>query len=200
MAITNYASLASAVASLLDVNYSDISAIADVLVANAEKRIFREVRDPLMETAHSTAITSAAITVPSDYIEMKYAYIDQSVDQQLEMVPMSFLLDRYPPGSDTGTPLYIARDGSNFKFGPSPDSGYTVSLKYFCRPSAVQTSPSAFFLANTDLYCYAALLETDTVLGRDNRYPLWESKYAMIRELVNGEAKKSRLSGPLTMR
>lgn len=200
MAITNYATLASAVASLLDVNYADISAVADVLIANGEKRIFREVRTRHMETAIATAIANGVIALPSDYVETRYAFVDGSPDQLLEMVPASFIYAKYPPGGDTGKPLYMAQDGGNLIFGPSPDSGYTVQLAYYRRLDAVQTSATSFFLANTDLYCMAALLETDVVLGRDGRYPLWEGKYRMIKDLVNAETTKGRFSGPLTMR
>jgi len=200
MAISSYASLASAVASLLDVSYADISGVADILVDNAETRIFREVRTRHMETAIATAISSGAIALPSDYVETRYAFVDGSPDQLLQMVPASFIYERYPPGGDTGKPIYMAQDGSNLIFGPSPDSGYTVQLAYYKRLGSVRTSPTAFFLANTDLYCMAMLLETDLILGRDGRYPIWEGKYRYIASQVNAENSRGKFSGPLTMR
>ena len=200
MAVSSYASLASAIASLRDISFSDISAIADLIVDMGEKRIFREVRTSHMETALSSAISSGVIAVPSDYVEMRHAYVDGSPAQAIEMVPASFIYQRYPTGGDTGKPLYMARDGANFIFGPYPDSGYPIKGSYYKRLDSVRSSTTAFFVANTDLYIYAGLLETEAFIGGDPRIPLWESKYRMIKELINSETTKGRLSGPLTMR
>lgn len=200
MAVSSYASLASAIASLRDVNYADISAIADIIVDLGEKRIFREVRTPHMETALSSTIASGVIAVPSDFVEFRHIYVDGSPAQYLEMVPASFIYQRYPTGGDTGKPVYIARDGANFIFGPYPDSTYTIKGTYYKRLDSVRTSTTAFFVANTDLYTYAGLLETEAFLGGDQRIPIWESKFRMIKELINRETEKARYSGPLTMK
>jgi hypothetical protein len=200
MAVSSYASLASAIASLRDINYSDISAIADIIVDQAEKRIFREVRSLQMETALSATIAAGVLAVPSDFVELRYAYVDGSPAQYLEMVPASFIYERYPTGGESGKPVYMARDGSNFIFGPYPDNTYTIKGTYYKRPDSVRSSVTAFFTAHTDLYTYAGLLETEGYLGADNRIPLWESKYRIIKELIDRETEKARYAGPLTMR
>lgn len=200
MAVSSYASLASAIASLRDINFSDISAIADLIVDAAEKRIFREVRTSHMETSLSSAISSGVISVPSDFVEWRYCYVDGSPAQALEVVSPSLIYERYPTGGTTGKPHYIAKDGGNFIFGPYPDSTYTIKGTYYKRVDSVRSSTTAFFVANTDLYTYAGLLETEAYLGSDNRIPLWESKYRMIKDLILVEEEKKKFSGPLTMR
>jgi hypothetical protein len=37
-------------------------------------------------------------------------------------------------------------------------------------------------------------------LGRDPRMQIWESKYRLVKDLVNGEADRSRLGGNLSIR
>ncbi len=201
MAITNYTTLQQALPAWLDVGTSDISSVVSDIITNAEKRIFREVRVPEMETSLSDTIASGVIAVPSDYVEPKFFYIDGTPTQYLQFVTPSYIYERYPTRGASGKPIVIARDGANFIFGPYPDSTYTVKGTYYKRLAAIDaTTAPAIITANPDLYLYAALLESEPVLGRDPRMPLWESKYRMVKELVNGEADRSRFSGNMSIR
>ena len=200
MAITNYTALTSAVVAWLDVATADVSSVISDLVMAGENRIMRELRTPDMEIALSSAITAGGIAVPSDYVEMKFAYVDGSPTQYLQMVPASYIYDRYPDRSAQGKPIVIARDGANFIFGPYPDSTYTIKGTYFKHLTAVQTTINALFTANPDLYLFACLAESEPIIGRDNRIQIWEGKYKFIASLVNSEADRSRLGGNLTIR
>ena len=201
MAITSYTALTSAVAAWLDVGTADISAVVSDLVLTAEKRIMRETRTPDMEVALSDGITTGGLLpVPADYIEMKFAYVDANPTQYVQMVSPSYIYERYPTRSGSGKPCCMARDGSNFIFGPYPDSSYTIKGTYYSHLTAVETSANPLFTANPDLYLYACLAESETVLGRDKRIAIWESKYRMVKELVNGEADRSNFSGNLSVR
>jgi hypothetical protein len=201
MAITNYTSLAAALPQWLDCATADISSVVSDIITNGEKRIFREVRTPEMEASLSSAISSGTISVPSDYVELKYAYIDTNPVQYVQLVPVSYIYERYPTRSADGVPVVMARDGSNFIFGPYPDSNYTVKGTYYKRLAAIDaTTTPALISSNPDLYLYAALLETEPLLGRDQRLQLWEAKYRMVKEMINGEADRSRFGGNLSIR
>ena len=200
MAITNYTELTGAVVAWLDVATADVSSVIADLVMAGEKRIMREVRTPDMEDTHSTAISSGVIAVPTGFVELKYAYIDGSPTQRVEMVSPAVIYDRYPSRAADGKPVLMARDGSNFIFGPYPDSTYTVNLRFYKHLTAVQTTINALFTENPDLYLWACLSESEPLLKRDERIPVWESKYQMVRELVNGEANRSHFSGQMTIR
>lgn len=201
MAITNYTSLAAALPAWLDCATADISSVVSDVIAHAETRIFREVRTPEMEASLSTAISSGVIAVPSDYVELKYAYIDTNPVRYIQLVPVSYIYERYPTRSADGIPAVMARDGTNFIFGPYPDSNYTVKGTYYKRLAAISaTTAPAILSANPDLYLYASLLETEPLLGRDSRMPLWESKYRMIKEEVNAQANRSAYSGQMAIR
>jgi len=200
MAITNYSTLAAALPAWLDVGTADLSSVVSDLISNAEKRIFREVRVPEMETSLSATIASGVIAVPSDYVELKFAYVDGNPTQALQTVPASYIYERYPTRGASGKPHVMARDGANFIFGPYPDSDYTIKGSYYKRLTAIGTSASALVTNHPDLYLYACLLESEPLFGRDQRMPLWESKYRMVKDLVNGEADRSRFSGSMSIR
>lgn len=166
----------------------------------AEKRLFREVRTRDMETALSVTIASGVATVPSDFVELKYAYIDGSPTRTLQVRPARWIVENYPVRSSDGKPHFIGVDGANFVFGPYPDSGYDVKGTYYKRLTAVATSANALFTTNPDLYLFASLAELEPFLKNDKRVALWEAKYQQIRDLVNGEAKQDLyMGGPLAV-
>lgn len=201
MAITDYSSLAAAIPAWLDVPSADLSTVVGDIITNAEQRIYREVRVPEMEVALSDAMVNGVLAVPADYVELKFAYIDANPVQYLQMVSPSYIYDRYPTRSGSGIPKVMARDGANFIFGPNPDSDYTVKGTYYARLDAsTSLTASPLLAAHPDLYLFACLVESEPVIGRDARMPVWESKYQMVKELVNAEAQKSAFSGNLSVR
>lgn len=200
MPISNYTSLTTALASWLDVSSSDISAVVSDLVTMGENRIFRELRTKDMEASLNATISSGVISLPSDFVELKYAYIDGSPTQYLESRPSAWIYERYPTRSSTGVPAFIARDGTNFIFGPYPDSNYTVKGTYYKRMAAIQSSASALVTSYPDLYLMACLAESEPLIGRDKRIPIWESKYRMMRDAIMTEDSNGRFGGPLSVR
>jgi len=201
MAITSYTSLTGSLAAWLNASTADISSVVSDLVMSAEKRIMRELRVPAMEAALSDSITTGGLLpVPSDYIEMKYAYVDKTPVQYLQMVPTAYIYERYPTRSSDGVPTVMARDGSNFLFGKYPDSGYTIKGIYYKHLSAIETSVNTLFTSNPDLYLYACLSESEPILGRDRRIAIWEGKYRMVKDLINAESDRSRHGGNLSIR
>lgn len=196
-----YTDLASALPQWLDVGTSDVSAVLPQIIENGEKRIFREIRVPEMESELSATISSGGISVPSDYLELRFAYVDGNPTQYLQMVPVSYIYDRYPTRGSSGRPLVMARDGANFIFGPYPDSDYTIKGTYFKRPVDIADTTTPLLISKySDLYLFASLIETEPLLGRNQRMALWEAKYRMIKDAVNGEGAKSRLAGNLSVR
>ena len=167
MAITTYAELQTAVGSWL--HRADLTSQIPDFILFGEKRIFRETRIRVMETAFSGTISSGVIAVPSDYLEFKSVYLNTSPTIKLSRVQASQIYDEYPTRASTGRPKLIAREGANFIFGPYPDSGYTVNGIYYASPTSIQSSANALFLANPDLYLYAALLAATPYLSNDQR-------------------------------
>lgn len=195
MAITTYAELKTAIVSWLDVPTATFTSQIDDLVTVGEKRLFREARTRDMESAISSVIAGGVIALPTDYVAIKYAYIDGSVVSRLERRPADWIYQTYPIRSADARPKYIARESTNFIFGPFPDSAYTVKGIYYRRQTIIASTPNALFLANPDLYLFSCLAESEPLIGRDARVALWEAKYQRILADVNGEDRTEDASG-----
>jgi len=197
MALTTYAQLKTAVTSWMDITSTDLTNQIDDLVTIAEARIFREARTRDMETALNATIASSVIALPTSYFALKFAYIDGSPVSRLERRPAEWIYASYPNRSSTGLPKYIAREATNFIFGPAPDSAYTVKGIYYKTLTALSSSVNALFTANPDLYLFACLAESEILIGRDARIPLWESKYKSVLADVNGADDAEDASGSI---
>ena len=197
-ATPTYAELKTAVANWL--HRADLTNYVDDLILMGEKYVFRHARTRDMETSLSVVMSSGAAAIPTDFVELKHARIDGSPTTSLQPKSADWIMLRYPLRSAESKPKFIGVDGSNFIFGPYPDSDYTVKGTYYKRLSAVSVSANALFLANPDLYLFAALAEAAPFLKGDARVPLWEGKRDRILSDVNGEDQNARYSGgPLSM-
>ena len=205
MPISVYADIRTAVWDLLDIDVNAMStAKVDVLIASAEDNIYRELRLRFMESVVSSTITaSGSIATPSQYVELKSAYIDGNPVVPLERKSAEWINSNYPKRASDGKPVKIAREGSNFIFGPYPDASYVVRLLYYAKP-ATQVGTSAtltgVLAASPYLLVFKAAAEIDPVLGRDIRVPLWENKYRELKEKIRLEEEHEDWSGsPLAM-
>ena len=208
MSITTYAELKTAVGRW--VGASDdatatslgITSTIDDLVTIAEKRILREVRSKDTETAISSVISSGVIAVPSDYVAIKYLYLNTTPAQFLEPRSPVWIYENYPYRSSEDQPKFFARETTNFIFGPYPDSTYTVKGVYYKTPAtALSAGVYDLFTNNPDLYLFGCLAEAEILIGKDARIPLWEAKYKKILSDVNGLNMSAELgSGSLRMR
>jgi hypothetical protein len=207
MAIGTYAQLKSATYRwLYNSDYADqhntgmVNTIDD-LITVAEQRIFREARTRDTEASLETVIAAGVIAVPSDYLDLKHAYIDGTPVQTLERRTSEWIYSNYSTRSASGKPRTIAREASNFIFGPYPDSTYTVKAVYYKKLAALSSAAHALFTNNPDLYLFGTLAEATIVVGRDDRIQVWEAKYQAILNAVNLHAKSEYSSGsPLQMR
>lgn len=195
MSISTYAELQTAVGNWL--NRSDLTSYVPDFIALGEARIYRELRIRAMETALSSAISSGVVAVPSAYIELKHAYVDGTPTSSLLRAEPGLIYAKYPTRSSSGRPVYIAREGSNFIFGPYPDSNYTIKGIYYGRLTALSDSNTTnWFTTNAPgILLFAALCEAEPFLKNDMRIALWQSKYDMEKEGIEREERNEQFSG-----
>lgn len=193
MSITTYAELQTAVGNWL--HRSDLTSIIPDLIMLGEKRIFREIRARSMETALNSVIASGVIALPADYLELKLAYVDGAPVKLLQRTTATVLLQQYALRSSTSKPYLIARQGTNFIFGPYPDSTYTIKGIYYAQPTSIATTANTLFTDNPDLYLFAAILEAAPYLKNDARLTLWQAKYDQIKMQINDYEKAEMGSG-----
>lgn len=198
MSFSTYAAFRTAVVNWLlneAVGGSISSDDADDIITLGEARINKEVRHRHMEKALSGTIASGVLTVPSDYVELKHAYVSRTPIQVLTRKTAEWIYQTYPVRSSGSVPKFIARDVDNFVFGPYPDGNYSILGTYYYRFGAVSSALNDLFTDHPDLYLFAALAESEPFIGRDKRIPLWEAKYERIKNAVNAEDKTERFSG-----
>ena len=198
MSITTFAELKTSVANWLA--RDDLTSIVPDLIMIGEKRIFREVRCRVMESTLTGTTSSGLISVPSDYLALKFQYITGTPTSPLKRMSLSQLYSEYPLRSSSGKPTAIAREGSNFVFGPFPNDSYTIGGVYYAKPVSISTSDNALFLANPDLYLFAALCEATPYLKDDKRIVIWEAKLKQIMyQLANEDAEESGSGSGMTV-
>lgn len=195
MSISTWAGLTDSVANWL--HRSDVSGVAADFVMMGEWKVNRRLRVAAMEADLSVAIASGVAAHPSDYVSLKYAYIDGTPTQPLERKTAQWILANFPTRSAEGKPSAIARQGTNFIFGPYPDADYTVKGVYYKRLTPLSgANTTNWFTANApDLLLYAALLEAAPYLKNDIRIPVWQAKFTEALNQVQGEADREETSG-----
>lgn len=193
MSITTYEELQTSVTNWL--KRSDLSSYTADLISLGEARLYSDLRVRAMESSLSTAISSGVIALPSDYIDLKHAYIDGTPVVWLERKSAEWVYANYPTRSAEGKPAFIAREGSNFIFGPYADSGYTVKGIYYARPSALSSALNTIFTNYPGVYLFAALAEAAPFLKDDKRLPMWEAKYTDLKTRIQLESDREEFSG-----
>lgn len=192
MALSSYSTIKTAIGDWL--GRSDLGDPIDDMIDIAEARIYGELRLSFMESALSVTISSGVATIPSDFLELKHAYIDGTPTQWLDVKAAQWIHQMYPTRSSDSKPTFIAVDDGNFIFGPYPDSGYTLKGTYYAKPTALSTSNETNWVVTNapDLVLFGALVESAPYLGDDPRITLWEAKFQQTVDRVKRQEKRER--------
>lgn len=195
MSITNYSELKTAVADWLA--RSDLTSYIPDFITLGEARIYREMKVRQMEAALSATISSGVIAVPTGYLSMKHAYVDGSPVRPLIRASLEELYNQYPTRSSDRKPVMFARNGSNFEFGPYPDSDYTIKGVYYKKLDALSDANTSNWLTSDapDLILFASLLEAEAFIKNDPRLALWEGRYQAAKRNIQEQDDEEDFSG-----
>lgn len=195
MAITTYAELQTAVANWL--HRADLTSAIPDFITLCETEIFRHLRTRDNEVAFSGTIDTATNTLalPTSYIDLKYAYVSTTPVQWLDRQGARMIRQEYPYPSAVGVPKFIAREGSNFIFGPTSDAAYTVAGVYYKNLGPLSSSAHAIFTNNPDLYLYGSLLAAVPYIKNDSRVPLWQAAYERCMATAQSASDREQFSG-----
>lgn len=195
MALTTYAELKTQIAINLNVDASGISTFVDDYINIAEKKIWHDLRIKEMEQSLSATISSDVVLLPSDFIDLKFAYFTDSSNQdfwlqyrQAEFITRNFLRD-FPRSK----PEYIATEGQKFIFGPLPDqSNYILRGIYYRRLSQLNSTSvtDTVFQKYPEMYLWKTCAMLERVLGRESRVMVWDSLYNDFKMSLNQENKQ----------
>ena len=203
MAISTYPLIRSAVWDLLDINQvsqTDFNtAKTDILLAGSEDQIYRDIKTREMETAlSSTVITSSGlVALPADYIELKNAYIDGSPSSPLQRKSAEWIYQKYPTRSSDGKPKFIAREGSNFLFGPFPDSSYLVKGIYYAKTVVAGTSAALTGMLATSplLWVFKGASDVAIAMGNAAYGQIWNARYQDLKKTITETDDREEYSG-----
>jgi hypothetical protein len=111
-------------------------------IVNAEERILKEVQLEVFRKYSQGSATSGNkfLGKPADYLApFSLSTVSSNVQSFLLLKHPTFLQDYTPNAvSTTSLPKYYANwNDSTFLLAPTPDSGYTMELHYFYRPTSL---------------------------------------------------------------
>jgi len=189
--IDSYATLQTTVADYLA--RSDLTAYVPNFIQNAENKLYRSLNLRNEETALNVSISSGVATVPTDFKALRLAYYDGSPVHLLQWVSLDELYRDYPVRSGADTPKVIAREGSNFIFGPFPADG-TLKGIYYAKQDPLRTATSWYITNAPEVLLYGALLEAAPFIKDDSRLIVWKSLFDEAVETLRREDANSQTS------
>ncbi len=157
-----------------------------------------ENHGPWLESALSVTLSNNVAALPSDYLGLRIAYFAGYAP--LERVTLEQLYKRYPRGAgSTGVPRLIARNRTNFEFGPEGTSG-TLLGTYYAKPVLLRNFSSDaaahFLIVNFPQLClYGTLLHAMPFIKNDARLPTWKMAYDLQVETYRERIKEESWSG-----
>lgn len=198
MPFTTYSAYVNEILSWSDVSLT--TAQVTSLIGVSERQVNEVLRVRTMETALSqTANTAGQAALPADYVELKQAYIEDSPTiRPLKRATADEVYHKYPDRTAAAlSECLIAREGSNFIFGPAAQAGDVVKGIYYARPISMAdgTTTQPTFSSYPQVYLYAALSNLEPFIGRDPRIQVWQSYYNSALQMANGEDAKEFASG-----
>lgn len=193
--ITDYATLKTSIANFL--HRSDLTDLIPEFIADAENRIYNELRIRAMEAAYSGTTASSAL--PSGFLEWIFLYVNDTTEQKLTRRDAEWIYTNYPDRAGGGRPIFFAREGDTLIFGPAPDSTYTITGRYYKKLAALSDSNTTnwFITDAPDLLRYGALCEAAPYIGDDARIALWEGKFNQGLQRIKSTERRESRSGSL---
>lgn len=145
--------------------------VLDLIIALGEQRAYSDLRASTMIKPLSLTTTANTATLPADLLELHSLYDDPNVP--IEIISADRLQSIGPMTS--GRSLYASQTGDVLTFWPSAPA--TVTGYYYQRPPDLKTALSTTFQRYPDVFLFASLVESASVVGDDKRIPVWDAKY-----------------------
>lgn len=180
--ITTYTTLQTEVESWLA--RSDLTSAIPGFIQSFEEDFLMDPMNwaPWMENPLSVALSNNVAAVPTSpqYLGLKIAYF--SGRPPLDRMSLEKLYARWPRGNGSaGVCKAIARNGSNFEFGPESQSG-TLLGTYYGKPTLLRSFASDaaahFLIVNAPQLClFGSLLQATPFIKNDERLATWKTAY-----------------------
>lgn len=211
MSLGNYTDLQSSLADWLARNGDTfIANRAPDFIAMAEARISYGSADPEMPsdpirirsmevlTTLTTAAGISTVTLPTGYLGMRRLQLVGTPNDGLEYLSPAQMDAEYNDDSRTGQPKKYTIEGENIRFGPVPDSIYTINCLYYQKFPSLALNNTNWLLTNhPGIYLYGALTEAAPALGDDTRVALWYRAFVGLVNALQASDSSDRHAGSL---
>jgi hypothetical protein len=191
----NYTQLVSAIEDYLQYNDTVFQNNIDVIIQQAEDRIYQSVQAPVERRNSTGALTinNQYLGVPSGMLSVASMSV-VSGGEYTFLLPreVSFMREAYPSPTVTGLPkCYALFDQTTFIVGPTPDASYAVELNYHAKPDSIVSAGTSWIGDNFEsILLSACLLESyiflkgdaDLIQLYDNRYKEALSTFQLLGE------------------
>jgi len=166
----------------------------------AESEFNRDIRHRRMVTSTTltTVADTATVAVPSDFREARALILQSSPNVILEYRTTQTLEDRYKDGAN-GKPASYTMIGDTFKFGPTPDAVYSVTLEYYAAIPALSDSQTTNWLLTNfpDVYLSGVLMKASAFIHDDERVAMWENFQAKALASLERDGERSEIAGAM---
>jgi hypothetical protein len=201
----------SLVQAILDFSHrTDIVNYMDYYVSQGETRIYRDLFAQnigngvkWLEQPFSATIVNGTAQVPNGYFALKSMQLNvgNRVQTLLYKDPQ-WIYENFAARQPVGQPQYVARDGTNFVFGPAPDSAFTLSGTYYGSSIPLSATAPLSWMTTIcpDLLLASCMLELQPFLKDSMAMKSWSDIYAAkLTALVNLDQSERMSPGTLTM-
>ncbi len=195
MSLDTYANLKIEIA-----NWSNDDTLPqDTLIDLVEADLNRKLRTYNQITTTTLNTTAQTIALPTDFVDHRFATVQTNPLVTLSYVQPGQIDAMWPIGP--GAPKNFTIIGTNIKFGPSPDSNYSVQLGYYQKIEALSDSNTTNWVLSNhpDVYLFGcqamAAIYTDPSLENTETQNL----VALYNNAISGideNSKQLELSTP----
>ena len=196
MAIGTYSELKTAIANFLA--RSDLTDRIPEFIALAEGRMSRNLETRGQEKRATATLTSgdAFVSLPTDLRSIRLVKLNTSPTEVLEYYTPVELDDTFSTGA-TGKPRGYTIIGTEIKFAPTPDSGYTAEIVYIEGvPDLSDSNTSNTILTrHPDAYLYGALASASVYLMDDAKTTLYEQLFTRAIDEIKKEEERGKHAG-----
>lgn len=196
MAIADYSTLQTAVANWLA--RADLTNNIPDFIQLGEKRIWRDIKHPLMITSDTEFLSSGSPYASGRIVLSSYQDLISLISLRVTYGGIEIDLEPLPPSQLTNESLntaprgYVMTEANIYIVGGAGDEQY--SMQYWSSGNPVSDSNPGKIAQWPDLYLYAALLESAPFLKQDNRIGVWAQGYQNAVDAINRIGVEARFN------
>lgn len=196
MAIGTYSELKTAIANFLA--RDDLTDRIPEFIALAEGRMGRMLESRSQEKRATATLTAsdAFVSLPTDLRSIRLVKLNTNPIEVLEYYTPAKLDETYS-STAIGKPRGYTVIGTEIKFAPTPDSGYTAEIVYIEGVPDLSDSntTNTILTRHPDAYLYGALAQASIYLMDDAKVSLYEQLFTRALDEIKKEEERGKHAG-----